>query len=325
MERENLGERTRVLSGVHILVAEWLQWLEHTKGASHGTVRLYRRVMERWLERFDNQSPDLVTTQEIERWLQRPRYGRAKGNAASAATQRRDASCVRGFYAYHVARGNLCRDPTALVTTPSVRNVQPRPLCDETWQKLWAEVDGPDAIALGLGFFCGLRREELTKLRVSHVDLGGRRLVNFVRKGGGEDVLPIGTMLDVFERRLPHLDSGRLWPLVADCCERRRGDDWLLGWSDLGRPRKRMRTDLGLGQLDPQHMNHWLDRLTARSGVGHLHPHRLRHSAATNLLRSGVPLAIVSSLLNHSNVQTTMRYLKTGGNALGEWLATSNA
>lgn len=57
-----------------------------------------------------------------------------------------------------------------------------------------------DAIVLGLAFFGGLRREEITRLRVDTVDVGRRRLVSFVRKGGGEDTLPIGTMLDTFER-----------------------------------------------------------------------------------------------------------------------------
>lgn len=310
-----MGEETFV-----IYAAEWIEWLRTTKGRSPKTCHVYRNLIAEFIATMGHTGLDDLTADRIEHYLQRPRHGRAMGNVAQPATQRRDASCIRSFYAYLTARGYVGRNPALLVATPTVHNVQPRPIADDAWVKLWPTVDGTDAIALGLGFFCGLRREELTRLRVSHVDLGGRRLVNFVRKGGGEDVLPVGTMLEVHERRLGHLGGDRLWPLVAAHAQSRTGSDWLLGWSDLGKPTARSRVQLEVGQLDPQHLNGWLDRMTNAAGIGHLTPHRLRHSCATNLLRAGVPLPIASTLLNHSNVQTTMRYLKTGGDALGEWL-----
>ena len=132
-------------------------------------------------------------------------------------------------------------------------------------------------------------------------------------------------MLDTFEQRLPQLNAVRLWPLLAARTERGRGDGRLIGWSELGRPRRssaaaRREPDA----LDPQHLNNWLDRMTSRAGVPHIAPHQLRHSCATNLLRAGVPLPIASNLLNHANVHTTMRYMKAGGDELGEWLANAS-
>jgi site-specific recombinase XerD len=50
-------------------------------------------------------------------------------------------------------------------------------------------------------------------------------------------------------------------------------------------------------------------RLAERSGVERLHPHLLRHTAATRLLASGCDLHTVQRILRHRNVAITTRYL----------------
>lgn len=46
-------------------------------------------------------------------------------------------------------------------------------------------------------------------------------------------------------------------------------------------------------------------RLAAAAGVPHVHPHSLRHGAATQAVASGVPLPAVRDLLGHSSVRVT--------------------
>lgn len=53
-----------------------------------------------------------------------------------------------------------------------------------------------------------------------------------------------------------------------------------------------------------------------RAGLGKLHAHRLRHTAATTMLRAGTPLAEVGQVLRHRRVLTTAIYAKVDRDAL---------
>jgi integrase len=59
--------------------------------------------------------------------------------------------------------------------------------------------------------------------------------------------------------------------------------------------------------LDNWRKRVWTPALTA-AGIGHARPHDLRHTYASWLIQSGVPLAEVSRLLGHASQTTTERY-----------------
>lgn len=53
-----------------------------------------------------------------------------------------------------------------------------------------------------------------------------------------------------------------------------------------------------------------------RAGIGRVHAHRLRHTAATELLRSGASLPEIGQLLRHRRVETTAIYAKVDHDTL---------
>ncbi|MGH3516653.1 MAG: tyrosine-type recombinase/integrase [Haloechinothrix sp.] len=53
-----------------------------------------------------------------------------------------------------------------------------------------------------------------------------------------------------------------------------------------------------------------------RAGLGRIHAHRLRHTAATTMLRAGSPLAEVGQVLRHRSLLTTAIYAKVDRDAL---------
>ncbi len=62
--------------------------------------------------------------------------------------------------------------------------------------------------------------------------------------------------------------------------------------------------------LQASYVRALLPRLAARAGIAkRVHPHGLRHSHATELVRRGVPLHMIQAQLGHANIAGTSRYI----------------
>jgi site-specific recombinase XerD len=113
----------------------------------------------------------------------------------------------------------------------------------------------------------------------------------------------------------------------------RRGEIWKLQWKDIGddaiifRDRKNYEMlkvpivaklsdvlsehNRGVGRLIPVTLDQMSRRMKyylKKAGLGNLKPHDLRHTFASHLLMSGVPLETVQKLLGHSSIQATQIY-----------------
>ena len=57
--------------------------------------------------------------------------------------------------------------------------------------------------------------------------------------------------------------------------------------------------------LDPENFSRTFAKLCNRAGLGHWHPHELRHSGASLMLAQGTPLHVVSEILGHASITIT--------------------
>ena len=276
------------------VAAEFAAWMRLKRDAPYGTVEKYQRLTLAWASWLDSGLADR-TPADVEAFTARPRR---TGRPAANATVRNEQAVIASLYRWGEARLGWSHNPAVLAGRPKVHNVQPRPVEDDLWLSVWThESLRTDArVALGLGYFAGLRREELIRLRVGQV--WGNALVNFTRKNGGEDRMDIGDLLDHWQATMPHLEAHRLAAPLRELALQER-DGLLLPWGTGVRP-------TGLNKR----MRHWLGRCGVPSDA--FTPHQLRHSFATNLVKSGVPLALVASLCNHGSPTVTMRYVKAG-------------
>lgn len=138
----------------------------------------------------------------------------------------------------------------------------------------------------------GIRVAELTGLRLDRLDLNRRR-AKVVGKGSRPRTVPIP--LSLAEHLAVYLEQ------VRPKCP------------PSGFVFASPRTQTGSAQrgvTDNQAVRYLCQRAGLDAGLkGRHHPHRWRHSYATELLRGGVDLHVVQRLLGHSNLETTTRYL----------------
>jgi integrase/recombinase XerD len=138
----------------------------------------------------------------------------------------------------------------------------------------------------------GLRVAEVTALRLEDLDWRAGVLV-ISGKGGRRERLPLP--VDVGEAIVEWLCHGR-----PDCDSR----------SVFTRSRAPYRS------LHPASPNAVVHQASRRAGMDGIGPHRLRHTAATEMLRSGSSLREVGQVLRHRGSEVTSIYAKVDRRAL---------
>jgi site-specific recombinase XerD len=154
---------------------------------------------------------------------------------------------------------------------------------DEVLRLLQAAPPGRDRVLLQVAYGCGLRLSELLHVRITDID--SARMVLHVRQGKGakDRLVPLSLRL---------LQELRAYWLLC------RPHTWLFPGQTAD------------GTLTASNIQRRFGRLVQQVGLTkHCSMHTLRHSDATHLLEAGVDVLTLKTLLGHSSLQTTARYL----------------
>ncbi len=165
---------------------------------------------------------------------------------------------------------------------------QPPEKVDEHTLPLWIR----DRAILELMYASGLRATEVLTLKLGD-RLERARTLRVLGKGRKQRLVPMG--LPAADALADYLRDCRPKLLDAERAGERR-DNGCVFLSKNGRPLTRARL-----QVIVRHY-------ATRAGLGHVHPHMLRHSFATHLLAGGANLRVVQELLGHADISTTEIY-----------------
>lgn len=264
-------------------IDDFCDYLTLVVGRSEATVRGYRsdlRSMAASIPRLSS-----FTLGNLRAWL-----GQAVEEGKTRATLARRTASVKSFSTWAVKNGFIDSDEAARLVSPRVTRDLPKILGQTQAGEFVGNAGSSteeeyrrDSAILELLYATGMRVSELCGLDLDDVDRR-RRMVRVLGKGNKERMIPFGEAAD---------DAVGQWLDVRG--QMAKVDDALF----VGVRGKR---------IDTRQIRRIVDRAAMVSGVDHLSPHSLRHTAATHLLDGGADLRQVQEMLGHSSLQTTQIY-----------------
>ena len=216
----------------------------------------------------------------------------------SGRTLQRMLSALRSFYKYLNREGLAAANPALDIKAPKVPRRLPKTLSADSLDDLLdIETDEPlevrDLAMMELLYSSGLRVSELVGIDLSDLDLRDAQ-VRVLGKGRKERQVPIGQKARGALKR------------------------WLAARSTLAHPLEMALFVGKLGKrLSARAVEQRMKRWGELAGVsGSLHPHKLRHSFATEMLAHSGDLRAVQELLGHADISTTQIYTHLDFNQL---------
>jgi integrase/recombinase XerC len=266
-------------------VAQFLDYLDHERGASPHTLRGYATDLAEFRTFLARQGvTDLARadSRAIRAWL-----AWLHDRKLAKSSIARKLATVRSCFKFLARRGAVELNPARQVRSPKLPKRLPSFLPKDESKDLLDLLPEPSAAGLRdralleLLYASGLRVAECCGLDRDDVD---RRqgTVRVMGKGGKERVVPAG------DAALQAVDA---WLAV-------RGEE-----------RGPLFTNSRGGRLTTRSVHRIVKGRARAAGIDRrVTPHTLRHSFATHMLGEGADLRLIQELLGHSRLSTTQRY-----------------
>lgn len=285
------------MSGITSILAKFLEYVEIERGRSPKTVESYDRVLRSFFQWGKINCPKDITLDQIRKYrLALNRKQTVHGSELKKTTQNYHIIVIRSFLRY-LAKDGIDSAPPERIETAKTPERQVDFLEPEELERLFAAAAGPtetarrDAALLELLFSSGLRVSEVVALDRVSVNL---ETGEFSVRGKGGKV----RMVFVSDRARVALE--RYLKIRHDI------DPALFVSTTKGFARKSAGDDL---RITVRTVERIVSRLSVQAGImKQVHPHTLRHSFATDLLRNGADIRSVQALLGHSSITTTQIY-----------------
>ena len=282
---------------LHAYRHAFLEWAQAAGYSEHtGTTR--DRSIARfitWCDERGIQRPQDVTRAMLERYQRYLYlYRKSDGGALSLATQEILLNPLRAFFKWLARENHILYNPASELVLPRSPRQLPKTLLSV--QEIEHVLNQPDVnestgirdrAILETLYSTGIRRLELTRLKLYDVDLERGTVMIRQGKGRKDRLIPIGERACAWIGK--YLDTVRP-QLVA------RADELTLFVTDYGEPFEKNR----LGDLVKRYMRH--------AGIAQGSCHAFRHACATHMLENGADIRFIQAMLGHSELSTTQIY-----------------
>lgn len=277
-------------------------------GKSHCTISAYRGDLNGFEKSMENMPLTTIKYADLRVWA----YG-LTAEGLSAATRSRKISAVKSFFRYCFKMGITDKNPADGLECPKIERKQPKVISSadvsNVLQTVYSGHNGTvtwfrDYAILSTFLYTGVRREELTNIKLSDVDLV-RCSILINGKGSKQRYVYINdTLLAVLSEYMEwhrHLfktavESEYLFPSTMSV------------------------------KLSLKTVNNIVNKAFEQAGIKEygVSAHNLRKRFATSVFQETGNIATVSKLLGHSSSTVTMRYVVIDENSMKAAVNTVN-
>lgn len=252
-------------------IMEEYELYEYSRGFAIRTIEGRRDLLRRF-GKFAKKSPADVTVRDLRQYLARD---------VSLGTKSVDRANLQVFFRWMLREEYIVKNPAEFLDPIRKPRRKPRPFTpDQLIAILEAANRRKTRTMVVLGAFQGWRASEIARVRGDQFDLH-EGIVRWIGKGSVEREAPIH-------------------PIVAAEVNRYPTGHWFLARS----------TNEKHPHIHPRSVSDLLTRCIRRAGIDdpRLTGHSLRHTFATELVKAGVDIRIISEMLGHANLATTAIY-----------------
>jgi integrase/recombinase XerD len=309
-KRRKLGVKANPAPGhpLHAYLHAYNDWALAAGYSAH-TMTSRRAAVLRfivWCDERGIQRPTELTRPMLERY-QRHLYQHRKTNGAplSVVAQLGLLNAITAWFRWMVRQHHLLHNPAADLELPKKPQTLPKTILSI------AQVEsvlnqGDISSLLGirnralmeLFYSSGIRRMELTALKLYDVDTERGTLMVRLGKGGKDRFIPLGTRACAWVDKYLHSVRAEI---VSGY------DDQTLFLDDFGQPM----TVRFLGDLVRRHLE--AAGITTPGAC-----HVFRHAMATHMLENGADIRFIQAMLGHASLETTQIYTRVSMSKLKE-------
>ena len=266
-------------------IEEFVTYLGVEKNYAINTIASYERDLLKFLSFLINRN--ITDWLEIESDTVNLFVMGLRHSDTSGKSIRRYLSSIRGFFNFLIDNGVMIKNPALSIQTPKIDRVLPKTIdFDDLRNMMNLKTDHYSelraVLMIELLYSCGLRVSELVGINIKDLDVN-EGFVRVMGKGGKTRFSPIGSsainVLETYLTKRPESESDALF----------------LNQKGL--------------RISPRSVQNIVKKRALDVGVSiNVHPHMLRHAAATHFLQSSHDLRTVQEFLGHKSIKSTQIY-----------------
>jgi integrase/recombinase XerC len=266
-------------------IEEFVTYLGVEKNYAINTIASYERDLLKFLSFLINRN--IADWLEIETDTVNLFVMGLRHSGMSGKSIRRYLSSIRGFFNFLIDNGVMVKNPALSIQAPKIDRVLPKTIDFDDLRNMmnlktnhYSELRA--VLMIELLYSCGLRVSELVGINIKDLDVN-EGFVRVMGKGGKARFSPIGSsainVLETYLTKRPESESDALF-LNQKCL-----------------------------RISPRSVQNIVKKRALDVGVSiNVHPHMLRHAAATHFLQSSHDLRTVQEFLGHKSIKSTQIY-----------------